>query len=219
MKFKVFYGLLLIGLTSFSQNKDEWHQLLESAHNVGYCLYNVNQQFCNDHLATQNRLISEAPEDEPEIHYFVMEEQWAKERVIDWAERVTNWENDTVLNEDDLVLFFDVNQHYIHFDSLIHIKSDSEFFGHSNFFVVNFNDDLKFKINKRYKNLALNCSIYHDKEPNMLYNIMWREFMSGRYGLLENKVEFGMASDSKIRKKFRIFKRQFYRFKNEFYNE
>lgn len=215
MKFKIFYISFFVGLISFSQNESEWNTLLESAHNIGYCLYNVNQHFCNEHIATLNRLITEAPEDEPEIHYFIMKEEWAKKRITEWAERVTKWENDTKLNNNKLVLFFDVNQYYIHFDSLRQIKSDSSFFGHSSFFVVNLEDDLKFKINKSYKNLALNCSVYHNSEPNILFNIMWREFMSGRYGLLENKIEFGIASNSKIRKKFRIFKRRFYRFKKE----
>lgn len=218
MKFKLSCISLFLGLLTFSQNNVEWDELLDSAHNIGYCLYNVNQQFCNEHIATQNRLVSEAPEDEPEIHYFVMEEQWAKERVEGWIERVTNWENDMTMNKANLVLFFDINQYYIHFDSLRKIKSDSGFFGYSSFFVVNLEDDLKFKINKGYKDSALNCSVYHDSEPNMLYNILWREFMSGRLGLLENKIEFGIASDSKIRKKFRIFKRKFYHFKSRILN-
>ncbi|WP_299125346.1 hypothetical protein [uncultured Winogradskyella sp.] len=215
MKYLFFYGLFFFSVVSYSQTKEDWDKLLDSPHNIGYCLYNVNQQFCNEHIATQNRIISEASEDEPEIHYFVMEEKWARERVTEWAERVTHWENNTRLNKADLLLLFDINQYYIHFDLLRQIKSESSFFGHSSFFVVNLEDDLKFKINKGYKNLALNCSIYHDSEPNMLYNIMWREFMSGRLGLLENEVEFGIASDFKIRKKFRRFKRCFYRFKKQ----
>lgn len=209
MKFKLFYISFFFYLTSFSQNKAEWSKLLESAHDIGYCLYNVNQEFCNDHIATQNRLINEMPEDQPEVTYFVMEQEWAKERVTEWAKRYTNWENSSQLNKNNLVLFFDINQSYIQFNSLREIKS------HSSFFIVNLEDDLKFKINKGYKNLALNCSIYHDSEPNMLYNILWREFMSGRLGLLENKVEFGIASDFKIRKKFRVFKRAFYNFKKQ----
>jgi hypothetical protein len=215
MKFKILYVSLFLSFISFSQNKSEWNQLLEAAHNIGYCLYNINHQFCNKHIATQNRLIIEASEDESEIHYFVMKEQWSKERVTTWEERVNSWDTIPKVDKNNLILFFDINQYYIHFDFLRQVKSDSGFFGHSSFFVVNLGDDLKFKINKGYKNLALNCSIFHDLEPNILYNIMWKEFMSGRYGLLENKVEFGIASNSKIRKKFRKFKRQFYRFKKQ----
>ena len=201
--------LLCFSSTSYSQNESDWGKLVESAHKIGYCLYNINQQFCDVHIAEYERLVEEASKVEPEEHYFVMREEWAKERVINWAERVSGWENKTKLKVENLLLFFKIPQDTIDEVPIATIETTFAFF------VVNLEDDLKFSIKKRHKNVALNCSISHKVEPNMLWNILWREFMSGRLGLLKNNVEFTVFSHSKIRKKFRIFKRFFYRLKEE----
>lgn len=209
MKFKIFYVSFFLSLISFSQNNDEWNQLLESAHNIGYRLYNINQSFCDVHINEYNRLVKESAESEPEAHHFVMIEQWAKDRVINWVKRVTDWQDRSQLNVDNLLIFFRSTQ-----DSVVEVPIATVETAAS-FFVVNLEDDLKFSVNKSYKKIALNCSIYHDKKPNILWNIFWREFMSGRHGLLKNKVEFTAFSNSRIRKKFRRFKRYFYRFKKQ----
>lgn len=211
MKLLVAYLLFFATLGSFSQNttNKQWDNILHSAHNLGYCLYNVNQQFCNAHIIKHEQLAKEMSTNELEINCFIMKEEWAKQRVENWAERVSGWKNRTKLSVENLVLFFRISQDNIGEVPIATIETASAFF------VVNLEDDLKFFVRKSYKNIALNCVISHKQKPNILWNILWREFTSGRQGLLKNEVEFTVFSNSKIRRNFRIFKRHFYKIKEE----
>ncbi|WP_412561504.1 hypothetical protein [Winogradskyella sp. MIT101101] len=190
---------------NYSQSTSEWNRLLESSHEIGYCLYNINQKFCSKHIEAYNHLVKETEDVEPEVHHFVMREEWAKNRVTTWAERVTGWEDRTKLDVKNLVLFFSIPQDLVGDIPIATVETVSSFF------VVNLEDDLKFSVEKSYKKIAMNCSISHKGKPNMLYNIFWREFMSGRLGLVKNEVEFTVSSGSKVKKKFRVFRRRFKR--------
>ena len=74
-------------------------------------------------------------------------------------------------------------------------------------------DNLQFKILEIYKKQAMRCAIFHKNKPNILFNNLWREFMSGRLGLIENKIEFAIYNEKKIQKKFKKFKRLFFKYK------
>ncbi|MBO6881429.1 hypothetical protein [Winogradskyella sp.] len=205
MKSLITLLILFFCLTCYSLNNNDWDELIESAHDIGYCLYNVNKKFCNQHIEEYNRLVKETEDVEPEVHHFVMREEWAKNRVTTWAERVTGWEDRTNLDAKNLVLFFSIPQDLVGDIPIATVETASSFF------VVNLEDDLKFSVDKSYKKIAMNCSISHKGKPNMLYNIFWREFMSGRLGLVKNEVEFTVSSGSKVKKKFRVFRRRFKR--------
>ncbi|MEH6538211.1 MAG: hypothetical protein V7719_17575 [Psychroserpens sp.] len=201
---RYFCFLLLFSVSLCAQNNSHWEKLIESAHNVGFCLYNTEEVFCNIHQAKYDDLQKNRTDEEEELHYFVMKEDWAEYRVTDWAQRQS-------LSKASLVLFFNVNQGF-----------ESDFGGiatrPSGFFVVSLGDTLNFKIKRSYKKQALSCSIFHKSKPNMLSNILWREFMSGRLGLIENKVEFLVYNNDNIKKKYKIFKKRFFKYQKRVRN-
>jgi len=196
---KQVYIIFLFSFSVYAQNNSEWKKLLSSAHQVGFCLYNSKDSFCNSHKFRFNELKENLKIEENDLHYFTMKEEWANKRLSDWVE-VNN------LPKESLVLFFNINQGF---------ESDLGKIGNkpSGFFIASLKDNLQFKILEIYKKQAMRCAIFHKNKPNILFNNLWREFMSGRLGLIENKIEFAIYNEKKIQKKFKKFKRLFFKYK------
>nr|WP_321237344.1 hypothetical protein [uncultured Psychroserpens sp.] len=195
---------LLISMPVCAQNNSDWDKLIASAHAIGFCLYNTEEVFCDLHASRYDELEKKRNVEDEELHYFIMKEGWAKKRVADWAERQS-------LARETMVLFFDISQGFeTDYGSIRHKP-----FG---FFVVSLDDDLKFKVLKTYKKQAMSCAVFHESKPNILANILWREFMSGRLGLLDNNVEFLVYNEANIRKKFKVFKKRFFKYQKKVIN-
>ena len=192
------WTLLLWTAIVGAQSNSNWNTLISSAHEIGYCLYHLDEVFCNAHLSRYNELLKNSESHEDELNYFTMKEEWARKRIEDWA-------NSQALPKASLLLFFNINQGF---------EGDTGKFNSKphGFFIVSLKNDLQFKVLNRYKKLALMCSIFHKDKPNILYNIMWREFMSGRIGLIENEVEFIVSNKHNINRYFKIFKTEFFKY-------
>ncbi len=199
MNIKVFSLLLFFNISHTQENRDTWKALKESAHEIGFCVYNVNESFCDEHKIAKAKYEEEASEEE-DVNYFVMKEEWAKKRMKDWAVK-------QALDENALLLVFDIDQGYENRERKSYLKPNYKYF------ILNLKDNLEFKIEKRSKKKVFRCTISHKQKPNMLENSLWREFMTGRFGLLKKSVEFNVFSKSKVKRRLKSFKRHFQTYK------
>jgi len=199
MKIIIPLFLLLTISFGFAQNNSNWKALKKSAHDIGYCIYNVNEVFCSNHESIKSKYEQELQEEE-ELYYFVMKEDWAKQRVIDWAKQES-------LKNKYLVLFFDINQIY-------YLKEkDSNIRPNNSFFILDLEQEFEFKVFGKFKNKIIKCFLYQKTDDKILQNTFWREFMTGRLGLINNSVKFNMFSKSGIQKKYKRFKRNLHKYK------
>lgn len=202
MKAKTFLLVFMICNTLQAQNNAVWNELKASVHKIGFCIYNVNEAFCKEHKEARAKYEMESSEDE-DVNYFAMKEEWAKKRVKGWAKK-------QMLDENALLLLFDIDQGYKYKFKKNRVKPNNKYF------ILNLKDDLSFKIKRLSKKQALKCAISHRSKPNMLENTLWREFMTGRLGLIKNNVEFNVLARSKMRKKIKAFKECFYAYREKF---
>ncbi|WP_156112492.1 hypothetical protein [Lacinutrix jangbogonensis] len=188
-----------ISLSVCAQSDSEWKKLIKSAHNIGFCVYNTNQVFCDLHKSRYQELEKNYSNEDKEFFYVTMKEEWAKKRVVDWAK------NQSIAKE-YLILLFDINQGF---------ENDYDDYRRARFgfFVINLKDDLQFEVLRIYDKQPIRCIVYHENEPNILCNSLWREFMSGRLGALEKKVEFLVYNKNK--RKFNIFKKRFLKYQKK----
>jgi hypothetical protein len=187
---KLLFSLFLFSSLCYAQNNN-WDKLKKSAHSIGFCIYNINEPHCNKHEATLKKYEENAKEDE-DVYYFLLKEDWAKKRLTEWAEQQQG-------NLKTHILLFDINQGFKYRNELNSPKANSRFY------ILDLKDELTLKIG--YKRYSLTIS--HNNEPNILENSLWREFMSGRLGLLKKKIEFNAFSKSKPKKRLKVFKKRF----------
>lgn len=193
---KLLLSLFLFSSLCYAQNNN-WDRLKKSAHNIGFCVYNINQTFCNAHQSLKTKYEQETKEDE-DVYYFLMQEDWAKKRITDWAEQQQG-------NPKTHILLFDINQGFMHRNKSNSPKANSRFY------ILDLKNELILKTG--YKGYDLTIS--HNNKPNILENSLWREFMSGRLGLLKKKIEFNAFSKSKPRKPLKVFKKRFIAYRTQ----
>jgi len=184
---KILLSLFLFSNLCFSQN-NSWTRLNKSAHAIGFCIYNINESYCNQHKVSLDKYKKEA-KDKEEVYYFLMKEDWAKKRVTEWAKQQQN-------NSNTQILIFDINQGFKHRN-----KNNSKKIN-NRFYIVDIEDELTLKIGHKGNSI----SISHNK-PNMLENSLWREFISGRLRLVKKKVELNAFAKSKPKKRQLLFKK------------
>ena len=212
MKTNKFIALLLGCLICASLNaqNDSWDAFKKAARDIGLCVYNVNEPFYNCQEGLMERAEQITP-DSLEVHYFIMKEHWAKRRTSEWAKSQG-------LEEDLLILFFDVGQDLElgqHEEEKLQTWQRSmPRMSNGKFFIISLENDIKFKVRNHFSDIALNFKMYHSEKPNILENIFWREFMSGRLGLLKSDIDYTGYAKEDINEKFTEFKKQFFAYKN-----
>ncbi|WP_452596658.1 hypothetical protein [Pontimicrobium sp. MEBiC01747] len=184
---KLILSLILFSSLSYAQNNN-WAKLKKSAHAIGFCIYNINEAYCNEHKAILNK--HEGEEDE-EVHYFLMKEKWAKKRITDWAQQQKS-------HAKTHILLFDINQGFKYKNKLNNKKTNNRFY------IIDLKDQLILKIGYKKYNITIS-----NNKPNILENSLWREFMSGRLGLLKKRIEFNAFSKSKPNRHLKKFKKHF----------
>lgn len=196
----ILLGCLLSSRALPQQIEQEWLNFTKAAHQIGFCVYNVNQAYCEDHQ-TEKELYQSTQEEENE--YFVMHEQWAEKRVIDWAKKQNQ-------PRESFLMIFDIRQGYTKSRSVEDKKP------YRSFLVFNLSDSIKFQNFRVVDDHVAFCSIASNEESRMLENTQWREFMTGRLGRLTNMVTFSIVSESDVAKRYQTFLRGFEAFQNNF---
>ncbi|MFD0864075.1 hypothetical protein ACFQ1M_17810 [Sungkyunkwania multivorans] len=176
----------------FSQEDlKEWTGLKDAAHDIGFCVFHLDMPFCDAHIEELERRQEEAGED-TDVYYFLMKEKWASKRIIDWAQR---FEHD---GKDGLLLF-DIRQNRSPKNSKHYEKSSN------NFMLFSLKDSIQFAPARRLSEDKVIVTVLAEKDATILENVLWREFMSGRLGLLSKKILLPIATDEEAHVKYAAF--------------
>ena len=191
---KLLLSLFFCSSLCYAQNNN-WNKLKKSAHNIGLCVYNINEAHCTEHETAQKKYEEKANEDE-DVYYFLMTKKWAKKRLTEWAKQQQG-------DAKTQILLFDINQGFEYQSKSNNPKANNRFY------ILDLKDELTLKIGHKGYHLIIS----HNNAPNMLENSLWREFMSGRLGLLKKEIEFSAFSKSNPKKRLKTFKKHFIRYK------
>ena len=146
---KLLLSLFLFSSLCYAQNNN-WDRLKKSAHDIGFCVYSINERHCNEHQDTLSKYENEADEDK-DVYYFLMKEDWAKKRITEWAKQQQG-------DPKTHILLFDINQGFEYKTKQNRPRANRSFF------ILDLKDELTLKIG--YKGYDLTIS--HNNTPNML---------------------------------------------------
>ncbi|WP_375558689.1 hypothetical protein ACE193_13145 [Bernardetia sp. OM2101] len=160
-------------ISSFQLFKtNSWNELKEATHQLGFCIYKIDEPNCKKH--SQLDSTTNLP------RVFPLEEEWASERLKGWSET-----QNTNIN-DGLILFDLVQEHTLpkkSFNSFLILNLSTTHLESSQISIQNEITYLTLKGNK------------------IVYCTMWREFGTGRGGVLveEMNIEFRNNSSTKVK--------------------
>ncbi|MFD1294977.1 hypothetical protein ACFQ5N_14125 [Lutibacter holmesii] len=179
-------------------NNELWLALKNSAHNIGFCVYNVQQEPCIEHLHIKNELekISETPD--TDINYFLLNPKWAKDRLTELSKN-----NNSKL--ENYIILFDIDQNS--FKKLNDSTKTSN--SYKMFSIFNLNNEFEFKTHRETVT-HVTFFILSNTTSSILSNTMWREFMSNRLGRLDSKIEISLNGANAMS--------DYHKFKNSFIN-
>lgn len=168
----IFYGNSYAQITT--SDSVTWDSFKSSAHQIGFCLYHIEQDVCTEHNQIEKELIK-IHADTLDTYYFTLNENWAKERLTELASR-----NNT--NSEDYLILFDIDQGA--FRELYDSTTMSNTY--RMFSILDINNNYTFTVRNRISKVLL--IIQSDKENSIVSNGMWREFMSNRPGRLDKDI-------------------------------
>jgi hypothetical protein len=190
--FLYFFLLTVLGLNcSFGQvSSKEWDHLISKAHDIGLCAYALNQNRCDLHDNEAQKRKQKTNEEE--VIYFVLKEEWAKNRIKKWAEKYDS-------KQENVLILFDIRQ------GEYPVKSDKFKGGLNGFLLFDLAEGPKVTV-RQLDEHTLRCSFKKEKGSPILYNYLWREFMTGRLGIIETSTQFDICTDGNTGKKYLEFK-------------
>lgn len=206
---RYFFFICLIvffyGTKGYSQivkiNSEAWIAFKNSAHNIGFCVYHIQQEACDDHLQIKDELQKNSDSDS-ENHYYTLNPEWAKNRLISLAKNNAS-------KPERYFILFDIDQSSFNklYDST---KTSNSYKMFSVFDIKN-----KFQIKTHRKtNASVIFKIVSSRANSILTNTMWREFFSHRIGRLNSQIEVTLIGPTSIND-FNSFKDKFYEFLND----
>jgi hypothetical protein len=209
MKFKfILFIFLLFSNLSFSQNEDStiqdsssWIVLKNAAHKIGFCIYHPSKNYCSDHSNEFAERDKNTPEDE-ETYYFEMKKEWAQNRLDKWAERHEQ-------PVENLLILFDVSQKH----SLNKSEPEKTINSDRGFVWIDLTDTIDFTFHKKNKGESM-MMIKSDGKNALMENFLWREFMTGRLGRFNPKIDFKLIGENR-KTGFEKFKEAFFIFQKE----
>jgi hypothetical protein len=168
---------------SYAQSKkstdEKWNLLQDSAHKIGFCIYQVNRGFCNKHSDIKHQL-EKISEPESDIYYFEMKSSWANKRLHELAKTKKS-------NSADYLMLFDIDQ-----KSTKKLQDSTKT---SNSYVKFSVFDLKYKYQfKDRQKTVSNVAFYisSNTKQTILTNTMWREFFSNRLGRFDTEIKISL---------------------------
>ncbi|WP_340077527.1 hypothetical protein [Leptobacterium sp. I13] len=187
------YSFLFFTISMLSQEKNqEWQQLKEAAHAIGYCTYHSNMSYCNEHIPEKNKREKKANKDE-DVYYFLMEEEWATTRVKEWA---TKQQNDP----ENYLIMFDILQG----ESINGQKTIQK--PYNSFFILNLTDPIVIGLSSNMDGSIARVSIkVRNNNGLILENTLWREFISNRTGLIQKNISFTIHSENQAKESLHAF--------------
>ena len=189
-------------LKSYSQTKkpndESWISLKNAAHSIGFCVYHVQQEPCNKHSQIKSEF-EKVSEPESDVYYFLLNPEWAKNRLTDWAE------SKAPIPEDYFMLF-DIDQNS--FKQLYDSTKTSN--SYKMFSVFDLRDKFKFKTS-RETDSSLTFYLTSNSVNSVLINTLWREYMSNRTGRLDYKIKISLSGINALND-YNNFKEAFIKF-------
>jgi hypothetical protein len=200
-KLILYFLAFTVSVQNFAQTRSgKWDQLQNSAHDIGFCVYNSVEKNCKEHVIDTVRMnaIESDDQDDP---YFTLSEEWANSRTLKWGE-VNH------VDAENYLLMFDIRQGYN--------PTKNEKFKQSldGFMIINLLDSINFS-GRPIDNYVERCEINSVTGKGILECTMWREFMSGRGGRIAKIVRFDILSENNVRNTFKKFITNFQLFKGE----
>ena len=184
------------------KNKEtSWLSLKEAAHKIGFCVYHVEQESCDDHSKVKIKLKKDnGPDSEFENDdYFELKPVWAKKRLKDLAKKKGS-------KSKDYLILFDIDQNW---HGRLHDSTRTSN-SYKMFSVLDLKDTLAFKTsNEANRNLTFYIS--SNREKSILTNTLWREFMSHREGKYDTKIAISLTG-ANVLSDYQNFKATFMKF-------
>ncbi len=170
--------LLVYTQTASSQVRDptHWDDLQSAAHALGVCVYQVGNAQCREHdvILTNHK---EALEND-ERYYFLLDSAWATRRIQDWA---TERSSDPM----HYLMLLDADQGFERGPP----KSRSTSSLPGMFALLDKRLSYQITSNGAGSDLSI---LLRTQQKTILSNTLWREFMSGRLGLMNERLEIPM---------------------------
>jgi hypothetical protein len=191
-----------LSFTSYSQsgkiNLNTWNTFKESAHKIGFCIYHVQMEACNQHSKIKQKL-EKASDPNSDIYYFEMKPLWAKNRLTELAKRNKS-------NSNNCFILFDIDQKS--FKKLHGSKKTSN--SYLKFSIFDLKNKYKFKFRQE---TATNITFYisSNVEKSILTNTMWREFFSNRLGRIDSEIKISIKGKNAL-DDYQNFKKDFVKF-------
>lgn len=178
-------------------NSETWNSFKESAHRIGFCIYQMQQEFCNKHAKTKQELEKiSLPESLDEVYYFLINPNWANNRLSNLAKN----------NQSNYLILFDIDQKS--FKKLYDSTKTSN--SYNMLSIIDLKQEYQFKTYRETDSL-ITFYISSNKKNSILTNTMWREFMSNRLGRLETEIEITLNGIN-ARKDYYNFKKYFLKY-------
>ena len=197
---------LLIANFSFCQNEktteqdSTWVTLKSTAHEIGFCIYHPSKNHCTDHSGEFAEREKTTTED-LDTYYFEMKKEWAQNRLEEWGKRQEQ-------PAEDFLILFDVSQ-----KSLSEKLEKETINSYRGFVLIDLTDTIDFTFHKKNKGESM-MMIKSDGENALMENFLWREFMTGRLGRFNPKIDFKLLGKNR-KTGFEKFKEAFFIFQKK----
>ncbi len=193
-------------LISFSKSNSQdlfqkWGDLKVAAHQIGFCVYNTEMPFCNEHHAEKLKRQQEAGEEE--VDYFVMTEEWASQRISKWSERQKR-------DRESGVILFDIRQG----KHPAGVTSNRK--PYNSFVLFSLSDSIHFRNPRIISAHGAMVTVTCKEQGVILENVLWREFMTGRLGRLVKSTSFNILTKSDVKLEYQKFQDAFKAFADNF---
>ncbi|MFY0624682.1 MAG: hypothetical protein JXR07_00185 [Reichenbachiella sp.] len=173
----IYVFLASLALNEVSQNQNEWQDFLNASHQIGLCAFRTNEASCQIHKKqTETRKNDALNED---MEYFSLNEQWAENRITNWAENRNG-------PKENFVLLFDLQQR------LNPYPKERYQMPLDGFMILNMKREIKV-IGRPVSEHVLKITLSTDS-LGFLENRFWREFMTGRPGRIVESSTFDVIS-------------------------
>lgn len=204
---KKFFILILVIITvcfstSYAQSKnidiEKWNSFKESAHKIGFCIFHVKMEFCNEHSDIKNKL-EKVSEPDDDIYYFYLKQLWATNRLNNLAKtKKSNSENSFIL--------FDIDQKS--FKKLYDSTKTSN--SYNMFSILDLTNTYQFRVREK-TDTTVTFFISSNVKNSIITNTMWREFFSNRGGRFDSKIKIPLNGSNAFRD-YQNFKEAFIKF-------
>lgn len=201
------YSIIICIIASFSTIKgysqiektksETWITFKNSAHNIGFCVYHIQQEACEEHLQIKDEL-QKISDSDSEVHYYELNPEWAKNRLISLAKNNAS-------KPESYFILFDIDQSS--YSKLYNSTKTSN--SYKMFSVIDIKNKFEFKTHRK-TNSSVIFKIVSSRANSILTNTMWREFFSHKLGRLSSEIEVTLTGPTSIN--------DYHSFKDKFIN-